>query len=63
MKEEIVNAAVKAAPPAVVSGGAAMFKLTLNEWVALATLVYIGLQMAFLVMDRIEKARAKREGR
>jgi hypothetical protein len=58
MKEELINAVAKTAPPAVVSGGAAFFKLTLNEWVALATLIYIGLQAFFLVKDRIDKAKA-----
>ena len=50
--QDIQTAAIKAAPPVAVSAGAAILGLTLNEWVAIATLLYIALQAFFLVRDK-----------
>lgn len=49
MKEEITVAAVKAAPPVAVTSAQVFFGLTLNEWVAVGTLLYIVLQAFVLV--------------
>lgn len=43
MKPEITTEALKSTPPAVVAW------LTLNEWVAVATVVYIIVQAAYLL--------------
>jgi hypothetical protein len=51
MKDDVVSAAVKAAPPIAVTGSQVLFDLTLNEWVAVATLLYIALQAAILLRN------------
>ncbi len=58
MKEEVTAAAAKVTPPAVV-GVTMLFGLTLNEWVAIATLFYIGLQTFFLLKDRLKKSKER----
>jgi hypothetical protein len=55
MKDEITVAAAKAAPPVAVTSSHVMFNLTLNDWVALATLVYIGLQAFFLIRKELRR--------
>ena len=45
---DVLQAAGKAAPP-VAYVGARLVGLSLPDWVALATLVYIGLQVAHLL--------------
>jgi len=59
MKDEIAAAAAKAAPPVAVTGSHVLFNMTLNDWVAIATLAYIVLQAAFLIRGEIRKAREK----
>lgn len=51
----ITVAAAKAAPPVAVTGANFILGFTLNDWVAIATLIYIGLQAFFLVKDRLRK--------
>lgn len=55
MKDEIAVAAAKSAPPLAVTSSHVMFNLTLNDWVALATLVYIGLQAFFLIRKELRR--------
>jgi hypothetical protein len=57
MKEEITVAAAKAAPPVAVTSAQVLFGLTLNEWVSIATLIYIALQAFFLVRNEIRKRK------
>lgn len=57
MKDEIVTAAAKTAPPVAVAGSHVLFNLTLNDWVAIATLVYIALQAFVLVRNELRKRR------
>jgi hypothetical protein len=57
MKNEITTASAKAAPPIAVTGSQMLFDLTLNEWVAIATLIYIALQAFFLVRNEMRKRR------
>lgn len=59
MKDELAAAAAKSAPPIVVSGAPALLDLTLNEWVAIATLAYIFLQAFFLIRSEMRKRRRK----
>lgn len=49
MRDEIATASAKAAPPVAVTGSQILFDLTLNDWVAIATLFYIALQVFFLL--------------
>lgn len=58
--QEIAAAIAKAAPPVAVVGTTIIFGLTLNEWVAIATLFYIILQAFFLIKDRLKKRRDRR---
>lgn len=51
-------AAAKLSPPAA----AMMFGLTLNEWVAVATIVYIILQAAYLAWRWTNEWRKRRAG-
>lgn len=57
MKEEISAAVTKAAPPVAVTGTQFVFNLTLNDWVAIATLAYIALQAFFLVRNEMRKRK------
>ena len=53
---EIHSAVLKASPPtiAVASG------LTLNDWVAVVTIVYVVIQVFFLVRDKWWRERGKK---
>lgn len=57
MKDEIAGAAAKAAPPVAVTGSQVLFDLTLNEWVAVATLVYLALQTFVLIRGELRKRK------
>lgn len=57
MKEEIAAASAKAAPPVAVTGSQVFFDLTLNDWVAVATLVYLALQAFVLVRSELRKRK------
>lgn len=59
MKDEIAAAAVKAAPPVAVTGSHVLFNLTLNDWVAIATLAYLALQGFALIRAELRKGRDK----
>jgi hypothetical protein len=49
MKAVVIHEGVKSAPPVVVAGTAWLFGLTLNDWVAIGTLLYLALQGGFLI--------------
>ena len=49
MKQEIVAEATKSTPPVLLSVAATVGGLTLNEWMAIATIFYIALQAGFLI--------------
>lgn len=49
MKQEISAEAVKAAPPLAVAGAVKVLGMTMNDWVLALTLVYLILQMAWLI--------------
>jgi hypothetical protein len=57
MKEEITSAVAKAAPPVAVTSSQVIFDLTLNQWVSVATLIYIGLQAVVLVRNEIRRRK------
>lgn len=48
-KSDIASEAIKAAPPVAITTAVTVGGLTLNEWVAIATLLYIVLQSGWLV--------------
>lgn len=52
MKDEITSAVVKATPPVAVTGANFIFGLSLNDWVAIATLIYIVLQVILLIVNQ-----------
>lgn len=49
MKQDIAQEGVKASPAIAVTGWALMNGMTLEKWLALATLIYIGLQAGYLL--------------
>jgi hypothetical protein len=49
MKQELGHEAMRSAPPVAVAGSAWLFGLTLNDWVAVATLGYLALQTGYLL--------------
>ena len=49
MKQAIAGEVTKSAPPVVVTAAAVAENITLNEWVAIATIVYVVLQAGYLV--------------
>lgn len=53
LRGDVGVAAVKSAPPVA----AIVFGLTVNDWAAILTVIYVGLQTAFLVADRLRKRR------
>ncbi len=57
MKAAIAQEGIKAAPPVAVTAVAWMQGLTLTDFVALATLGYIGLQAGYLVWKWWREAR------
>ncbi len=60
MKDDIAAAATRAAPPLMVTGTSAVLDLTINQWVGIATLLYIALQAIVLVRNEfIRKWREK----
>jgi uncharacterized membrane protein len=48
-KSDLASEAIKAAPPVAITTAVTIGGLTLNEWVAIATLLYIVLQSGWLV--------------
>jgi uncharacterized membrane protein len=48
-KSDLASEAIKAAPPVAITTAVTVGGLTLNEWVAIATLLYIVLQSGWLV--------------
>jgi hypothetical protein len=48
-KSDVIAEAAKAAPPVAVATAATAGGITINEWVAIATLIYIVLQSGWLV--------------
>lgn len=62
MKEEIVTASAKAAPPLAVSG-LTITGVTLQDWVYIATLIYLAFQIYVIVRDKIVHYKAKGNGK
>lgn len=62
MKEEIVTASAKAAPPLAVSG-LTITGVTLQDWVYIATLVYLAFQIYVIIRDKIVHYKAKGNGK
>lgn len=59
MKDEIAAAAVRSAPPVTVSGVSWLTGMTINDWVGIATLLYIALQAVFLLRNELRKRGRK----
>lgn len=57
LKHEIADQVLRASPPFAVSLTAIIGGLTLNQWVAIATLVYIVLQAVVLIRKEIRSTR------
>lgn len=55
MKDELVAAAAKSAPPVAVAGSQVIFDMTLNQWVSIATIAYIVLQAVVLIRKEFLK--------
>ena len=60
MKAEVVQEGLKASPPVTVTAWAWMNGLTLNEVVAVATLIYIVLQAGYLIWKWVREIRRGR---
>ena len=58
--ESVAVAVAKVTPPVIITGITTLFGFTLNEWVAITTIIYVVLQSVFLVADRLKKRRNKR---
>ncbi|NDD85364.1 hypothetical protein EBZ38_13965 [bacterium] len=48
-KSDVLSEAAKAAPPIAITTAVTIGGLTLNEWVAIATLLYVVLQSGWLI--------------
>lgn len=59
MRVEITNEGLKAMPPVTVTAVTWMHGLTLNDYVLIGTLVYIGLQAAYLIWKWAREARQR----
>lgn len=57
MRVAIASESLKATPPVTISAVSWMNGLTLNEYVAIGTLIYIGLQAAYLIWRWVREAR------
>lgn len=60
MTRDITVAGAKTAPPVAVSLAAHLGALTLNDWLAIATIVYVVLQTGYLVWKWSREWRAAR---
>lgn len=63
MKNELINAGTKVAPPLGVSAWQYFLGLPVEKWVGVATLFYILAQTYCLIVDRIEKRNAAKIAR
>lgn len=54
---QLIDAAVRASPPAVVTFYTAILNMPIEKWVGVFTMIYIGLQVFLLVRDRIVRNR------
>lgn len=59
-KSDVLVEAAKAAPPVVITTAVTVGGLTLNEWVAVATLLYIVLQSGWLVWKWLHAIKDKK---
>lgn len=59
LRNEIGEQVAKAAPPVVVTAGSIASGVTLNEWVAIATIVYILIQTIVLIRKERRNTRAE----
>jgi hypothetical protein len=59
MKAVVVHEGAKSAPPVVVAATAWLFGLTLNDWVAVGTILYLALQGGFLIWRWYRESRKK----
>lgn len=57
-KLEVMHEGAKSAPPLAIVAGT-LGGLSLNEWVMIATLIYIGLQAAWLIYKWYKAATTK----
>jgi hypothetical protein len=59
MASAVVHEGAKSAPPVIVAGAAWLFGLTLNDWVAVGTLLYLALQGGFLIWKWVKEYKKK----
>lgn len=59
ISQSVSNAVTKASPAVAATVADKVLGLTLNDWVAIATLLYIGLQAFFLVKNELKKRGKK----
>ena len=59
IRNEIAEQVAKAVPPVVVTAGSLAPGVTLNEWVAIATLIYILIQAIVLIRKERRNTRAE----
>jgi uncharacterized membrane protein len=59
--ESVAVAVAKVTPPVIITGITTLFGFSLNEWVAITTIIYVVLQSVFLVADRLKKRRSRRK--
>lgn len=57
MRDAIAGAGLKAAPPVTIVGFSWISGLTLNEWVWICTLVYLGLQSSYLLWKWVREIK------
>lgn len=57
LKQEIAEQALRATPPVAVTAVTIVQGFSLNEWVAIATFIYIALQIAVLLKKEIRSVR------
>lgn len=60
MKAEITAEGLKAAPPVAIAAAVQSGSMTLNDWVLISTLVYLGLQAAHLLWKWWREAKRSR---
>jgi hypothetical protein len=63
MKNEVAQEAAKAVPPTTIAGWAWLHGLTISDSVAIATLIYIGLQAVYLLWKWRREWKRSRDGK
>jgi hypothetical protein len=59
-RADIAHEIMKSSPPVAVTAGATLFGITLNEWVAVVTILYVLLQIVVLCSRELRRRKERK---